>query len=108
MKILIPVDVNKRLPEITEDGFTSDIVIVRYSDNQKAFSFVSHEGVWVNKEKKRVVEWYEEIEMESLFPDDEKSYNVAIAASGDRINGTMLHQEGQNFFKNHILRKLKE
>lgn len=53
-----------------------------------------------------VVEWYKEVELESLFPDSDKSYDCAKAAAENKINGIFLHQEGQTFFKNYLIRKI--
>lgn len=110
MKILRPVDVNNRLPEIDRFVLTIDEAGNQIIYKRTEYGWNMRDGIAANSPNNnlKITYWYEEIEIESLFPSDEKSYNVASAASGDRINGTMLHQEGQSFLKNHILRKLKE
>lgn len=124
-KILIPILVTKRLPEIKEGEPFSGAVIVRYVNPKVSpefsallFAYCDQSGRWdcavpdnpleFSESRNKVIEWYEEIELESLFPDSDISYNVAENASGKRINGTVLHQEGQNFFKNHLLKQLKK
>lgn len=108
-KILRPVPVDKRLPEIPKGELASAVVLIIYSNESapSTFSFVDHSGKWLNPEK-TVTHWYEEIEIESLFPDDEKAYRVASTAGNGTIYKTALHQEGQDFVKNHILRELKK
>lgn len=123
-KILRPLLVSKRLPEIKEFDIFSSTVLVRFISpkigpqfNGNCFAYCDKKGQWedadvinkyeFNEETKTiVVEWYEEIQIESLFPDDDKSYNVAKNASGNRIAGISLHQEGQTFFKTHLLKEL--
>jgi hypothetical protein len=127
-KILIPIPVNKRLPEIKAGESFSGCVIVRFinkkvSDDFSAltFAYCDSSGKWEDAMPKNekfirfkpegaheVVEWYQETELESLFPDKDISYNVANNASENRINGTMLHQEGQTFVQNHILKEIKK
>lgn len=129
MKILVPVPATKRLPEIPENEFFGPCVIVRYVNptvseqfNALAFAYPDQEGRWEDAMPKEigksirfhpfsnnmVVEWYEEIEAEAMFPDKDTAYNVAENASGKRIHGTMMHQEGQDYIKNFILKKLKK
>jgi hypothetical protein len=123
MKILRPVLVEKRLPAIEKNDFLSPTVLIRFVNPDlgpnwscQCFAYCDSSGRWedaepFNKYKfdngiTKVVEWYEEIEIESLFPDTDNSYNVAKAAADNRIAGITLHQEGQDFLKNHILKQL--
>lgn len=122
MKILIPVPVSKSLPEIKEGEPFSGCVIVRYTNKHVtpdysalAFAFCDKSGRWEDatpeqREKfecgNTVIEWYKEVEIESLFPDKDTSYDYARNAAENKINGIVLHQEGQSAFKNHLLRKL--
>ncbi len=122
-KILIPIAVSKALPEIPEGELSSACVIVRYtnkhvSDDYTGMSvaYCDHDGRWEDaypeqREKfdgrtNTVVEWYKEVELESLFPDKDQSYDCAKNAAENKINGIFLHQEGQTYFKNFILKKL--
>jgi hypothetical protein len=128
MKILIPIPVERRLPAIPEGELFSPCVLVRFINktigedySAQSFAYCDAAGKWEEAEpegallpftfspdRNKVVEWYEEKELESLFPDDNTSYNVAQSASGDRIRGITLHQEGQTFLKNHLLRQLSK
>jgi len=131
MKILVPIPAEKRLPGIANNNVLnlSSPVIVRYvnpniseSFSALTFAYYDHDDkYWQNtltivknddhsleNKDNKVIEWYEEIELESLFPDDEKSYNAAKAATNGSSFKTFIHQEGQSFFKNHIIRTLRK
>ena len=132
MKILVPIPVDKRLPEFPtpvypESGQFSKCVIVLYVNKKVSetwsattFAYCDKSGRWEyglppgnviefsERSGNKVVEWYDEIELESLFPDDDLANKVATNASDNRIHGTLLHQEGQAFFKNHLLKNLQK
>lgn len=129
MKIFIPVSVTKRLPEIPDGEFAGPCVIVRYvnknvseSFNALAFAYCDRAGRWEDAMPKEigksvqfapysnneVIEWFDEVELESLFPEKEHSSFVANNASNGRINGAILHQEGQDFIKNFIVKQIKK
>lgn len=133
MKILRPVDAEKRKPD-PENGnsmFTrvtntivSGIVIIRYRNKKIPGSFSSltlayfnhTEQIWENAAGDsffkdhcyQVIEWFEEIEIESLFPNENLSYQVAQAACKSSDRNIAYHQEGQIFLKNHLLKELKK
>lgn len=102
----------------------SGIVIVRYRNKKSPGSFSSltlayfnhTEQVWENATGDsffkdpcyQVIEWFEEIEIESLFPNDHDSYLAAAAACKSKFPQTSYHQEGQAYSQNYLLRKLKE
>jgi hypothetical protein len=125
-KILVPVPVSKRLPEIKDAGL-SGTVIVRYVNEKvskefsgMAFAYRDESGRWEESDKpdkpilfepqgsNKVIEWFEEKELESLFPDEDKAHNVAESASQGWLANKTCHLEGQIFFKNYILRELKK
>ena len=123
MNILVPIAVSKKLPEIQEGELFTPCVIVRYvnkkvSEDYSALSFAycDESGRWEDAQPEQrekfntggneVVEWYKEVELESLFPDDAQAECASKNASDNRINMMMMHQEGQNFFKNHLLKKI--
>jgi|WetSurMetagenome_2_1015567.scaffolds.fasta_scaffold60270_2 hypothetical protein len=126
MKILIPVPVEKRLPEIKEGELFSATVLVHYTNpkvdpkwNALHFAYCDASGRWEDampcekmkifgNDSNKVIEWFEEREAESLFPDADKSYLIAKNATNDSIPGIAIHQEGQNFNKNYFLRELKK
>jgi len=128
MKILRPVPVEKRLPAIEPEELFSPAVIVDYDTNtsvvadiHKAFAYCDKNGHWHDAMafeadilinffpygKCQVIQWYEEIEIESLFPDDKSSSTAAVNASGKSFAKTLSHQEGQTYFQNYLLKKLK-
>ena len=125
------MDPEKRKPDTVNDNPLLDglklsgTVIVRYinksvseSFSALAFAFFNHpDNIWENSEpdqnflrnkSNQIIEWYEEIEIESLFPDEEHSLFVARNASDGNFQKQMSHQEGQSFFKNQILKMLKK
>jgi hypothetical protein len=126
MKILIPIPVERRLPAFEEGQLFSNAVIVRYINKKvapdfsaQAFAFCDKSGRWQDatpedhiqfkpEGSNEVVEWYEEIEFNTLFPDDETSYRVATNAGNGIIWKTAIHQEGQDFVKNYALRQTKK
>lgn len=130
-KILIPVDPSIRKPVIIKDILlcvkrrVSGIVIVRYINKivSESFSELSlayfdyEDNIWrrdilgdsfFQDKNNQVTKWYEEIEIESLFPDEDLSYHVAQAAANNHMERTIIHQEGQSFFKNYIIKQLKK
>jgi len=126
MKILVPVPVEKRLPAILEgpEEEFSAAVIVDYTigiqpDIHKTFAYLDENKEWhdaqgLEKEIRfkpvgfnKVIAWYEEIEIESLFPDDKTSVMVAANASGKSFTKMLSHQEGQTYIQNYIIKKLK-
>lgn len=127
MKILKPVPVEKRLPAILEgpDQLFSRPVIVdykigNYPDIYKAFAYRDKNEEWhdtqgldekemrfISGSRNKIIAWYEEIEVESLFPDDNTSSTVAVNASNKSFAKTLSHQEGQTYIQNYIIKKLK-
>jgi hypothetical protein len=135
-KILRPVDASIHKPEPVHDNEMlkdlklSAAVIVRFinkkvSETYSALSFAYYnhsEKIWKNanpgenclhdidlaNQNNEVVEWYEGIEIESLFPDDDHSAFVATQASNGSFQKQLSHQEGQTFNQNHILKQLKK
>jgi hypothetical protein len=99
MIILVQILVKDRLPLKSGSYHTSNGI---NHFNVKTGRF-THNRHAINPET-----WFKATDLESLFPDNDLSYNVADSASQGRIAGITMHQEGQNFFKNHILRQLKK
>jgi hypothetical protein len=129
--ILRPVDPAKRLPDTIIDNLieglkTSEPVLVTYVNGSisERFAartiacFVYDESRWrdvmpgeedvFRNENYRVKEWFEEVTIESLFPDDDLAYHAARSAGNNLIYKIELHQEGQTFFKNHLLKNLRK
>ncbi len=127
-KILIPIPVERRLPAFEENQPFSNAVIVRYINkgvapdfSAQCFAFCDKSGKWDSADpyaaegilfkpegSNEVIEWYEEIEFNSLFPDDETSYRTAQNAGNGIIWKNAIHQEGQDFVKNYARRQLKK
>jgi hypothetical protein len=108
-RILRPVLVNKRLPkpeipvlvQYQVSGLVELSLIYGHCDS------TGHWNLYVHPQSdKTVVAWYEEIEIESLSPNEDKSYKAANAAADGLFHKTIMHQEGQTYFKNHILKEL--
>jgi hypothetical protein len=126
MKILIPVPVAKRLPNIKEgELFSPSVIITFYKASLgmeyqvKAFAYCDPYKDWYDATPDEkyifsriggniVLEWYEEVEVDSLFPDDNKAYAVAEAASNGKFDRTTFHQEGQTYLKNYFLKALNK
>jgi hypothetical protein len=128
MKILKPVSVSRRLPKIPEGEPFSAAVIVRYQNKKVSDSFTAlslaycdGDGEWIDANEglkiigiifkpggpNEVIKWYEEIEIESLFPDDDQSTTAADAHSKN-FTKQLSHIEGQSFLENHIIKMLKK
>jgi hypothetical protein len=125
-KILIPIPVERRLPQFEEGQPFSNTVIVRYINKRTApdfsalaFAYCDKLGGWYDASPEsliefkpegsnEVVEWYEEKDLEELFPDDETSYRTAQNAGNGIIWKNAIHQEGQDFVKNFVRRQLKK
>jgi hypothetical protein len=127
--ILRPVDPAKRLPQQITDNpmmkgvnasgpvlvtYVNGSISERFSAQILAYYMHDHKR-WIGASdnifdnKNNVVrEWFEEITIESLFPDDDMAYNVASNAAGGTIYKIGLHQEGQTFFKNQLLKNLRK
>jgi hypothetical protein len=131
MKILIPIPVERRLPTFEGGQPFSNTVIVRYTNKDVApdfsaqtFACCDKSGRWEEslpanipeldeltfkpEGSNEVIEWYEEKDLEDLFPDDETSYRTAQNAGNGIIWKTAIHQEGQDFVKNFVRRQLKK
>lgn len=129
MNILIPVDPDRRLPALIKDpdGFLefSGTVVVKYVNpklspdfSALSFAYYNHrDKCWENalpedfgfkNKNNKIVEWYEEAELESLLPDDDTSYRAASAAGNGSSFKIFLHQEGQTFLKNHLLKSIRK
>ena len=130
--ILRPVDSAKRLPGPIADNpwmeglKASEPVIVTYVNGSISERFagrtiacyVYDESRWreimpigedvFRDENNCVKEWFEEVTIESLFPDDDLAYHAARSAGNGLIYKIELHQEGQTFFKNHLLKNLRK
>jgi hypothetical protein len=130
MKILIAVDPAKRLPDpITIiDGDleirASKHVFVKYVNKNIAqdfsadtIAYYSHSHkLWYDKiyplenifenRNNVVTEWYEEVELESFFPNDDKKYDLASQACNGSSYKISIHQEGQDCFKRQLLKNL--
>ena len=108
-KVLRPVQVNRRLPkpgipvllQYQISGLVEQSLIYGHCDSTGDWDLYVHP-----QSDKTVVAWYEEIEIESLFPDDDKGYKAAEEAADGLFHKTLMHQEGQNYFKNYILKEL--
>lgn len=111
MKILRPINVSKRLPENQSDSVDLEYFITVDDNGYKNHAHYSAANEeWIDKESQivsDVILWYEEVEIESLFPDEDKIYNTACAATNNQSVKTMFYQEGCSFFKNYILKMLK-
>lgn len=120
-KILVPVPVEKRLPDISEESeglFSYKTGLV--PDIYTGFAFIDKNGEWHDAQgfehdkethykpygKSQVIAWYEEIEIESLFPDDHTAGLVAANASNKSFTKMLSHQEGQTYIQNYIIKKL--
>jgi hypothetical protein len=116
MKILRPVPASKRQPVIKQGDFTSDWFWVRFKMDDgswlRMLAYCDIEGNWsddcTNYFSDTAIEWYEEIEIESLFPDEDKSYKAAQSAADGLFHKTIMHQEGQTYFKNYLLKELEK
>jgi len=115
MKILRPVPANKRLPAISEGVACIGPILVNCKINNKIiksyiiFTQAGWDMVGYDRNVEReVIEWYEEIEIESLFPDEDKIYNAGEAATNKQYLKTIFFQEGSSYFKNYILKKLQK
>jgi hypothetical protein len=117
MKILRPVDPAVRLPEIKKGDVYSKNVLLHCKTPNESFLLTAHcniEGEWYRGGLsivyiiKNPVVWYEEIEIESLFPDDEKCYNTASNACNGSVYKIGIFQEGISYFKNYLLKQLKK
>lgn len=127
MKILRPVNPDKRLPAKTKDEnypHFSASVIVRFINkniseqfNALTFAYYNHynqcwepalpDDCTFKDHSNTVTEWFEEVELDSLFPTSEESYFLANNAANGRIDHTSMHQEGQTAAKNHALKILR-
>jgi hypothetical protein len=108
MKILRPVPVSKRLPLAGELVFVST-----KSGLTDIAEYYSDVNDWVDSYKvpllsNSVVSWFEEVEIESLFPDEETGYKAAENASNKQIQKSFMHMEGQTYFKNYLLKQLQK
>lgn len=125
MNILKPVLTEKRLPFVPEEFQITQYYVVGYMREggnpdflQFAVACYNNKGQWSSIEKKdifackkkhnKVVVWYEEVDIESLLPDDETTYRMGNAASNGQPIKTMFYQEGVIYTRNHILRQLKK
>jgi hypothetical protein len=112
MKILRPVPVNVRMPEIRSGSDNSFNFVVEDDYGFKNYAHYSSANEdWINDEAQvisDVILWYEEVEIESLFPDDDKIYNAGMNATNKQHVKTMFFQEGASYFKNFIIKMLKK
>jgi hypothetical protein len=112
MKILRPVDVNKRLPEksLTTQVLINDRICFAIYHPEKSDSHpngyfsIPIDSTLIGN----ATHWYEEVEIESLFPDDDKIYLAGEAATNKQYVKTMFFQEGASYFKNFIFKMLKK
>ena len=127
MKILRPVNPDKRLPAKTKDEnypHFSASVIVRFVNkniseqfNALTFAYYNHynqcwepalpDDCTFKNHSNIVTEWFEEVEFESLFPDSDAEYFLSKNASNGRIDFSSFHREGQIAAKNYALKKLR-
>lgn len=114
MKILRPVDCAKRLPVIPDGASHVGPLLVTCRINGgnafHAFVVFSRLG-WAGSNGtgdfiREIVQWYEQIELESLLPDEDTGYKTAEAASNNQIIKTMFHQEGQSYIRNYLIKML--
>lgn len=123
IKILKPVPVEKRLPEIKEGENYSLPVIVKYINHEInefegfAIGSVDTKNKWhvvinkseiINDDFVDIVAWYEEVEITALFPNEDTMHNVAESASKGWLANKSCHLEGQFFLRNHIIKQLKK
>jgi hypothetical protein len=120
MKILRPVDPAKKLPEIKKSHATSQRVYVKISNGNEelmSIAFLNYLSAWKDPDhfilfypdsEWKIITWYEEVELTSFFPDDESAYNAASNAGNGTIYKIGLHQEGQTYFKNQLLKNLRK
>lgn len=130
MNILLPIDPAISKPNKASAKLCySERIVVKYSDEELNENFAlayydyaterwylfNMDGTRISNPKNfytnrllKVIEWYKEVQLESLFPDDDTSYNAAKAAGNETSYKTFLHQEGQSFFKNSLLRAIKK